>query len=72
MDDERTTLVFGPSAAEILQADFPGWLIWRDFTQAGGHGDWCAQPMNAAGEEPPLRHAAPEGLRALLETSDDQ
>ncbi|MFI6886731.1 hypothetical protein [Streptosporangium canum] len=69
MDDERTTL-FGPSAAEILQADFPGWLIWRDFMQGGNHGDWCARPINATSEDNTLRHADLEGLRKLVEAHD--
>ncbi|WP_436759036.1 hypothetical protein [Streptosporangium sp. V21-05] len=70
MDDERTTLMFGPSAAEILQAEFPEYLIWRDFTTEGGHSDWCARHTNAINAEKVLRHSAPEGLRKLLEAQN--
>lgn len=55
---------YGPSAAEILQAEYPGWLVWREIREGGGHGDWCAQPNPAA---PALRHADIEGLAELMD-----
>ncbi|MEU4703330.1 hypothetical protein [Nonomuraea dietziae] len=70
MDTESTTLAYGPSAAEVLQADFPGWIIWRDFTPESGHGDWRAQRVNATSDEAALRHADLDGLRTLLEQAD--
>lgn len=32
-----------PSEAEMLQAQFPEWIIWRDHDGSGCHGDWVAQ-----------------------------
>lgn len=38
-----------PSQAELLQADFPEWIIWRDIDGSGRHGDWGAQHATDAG-----------------------
>ncbi|MGW0451024.1 hypothetical protein ACWDWV_37235 [Streptosporangium sandarakinum] len=74
MDDERATLLFSPSAAEILQADFPGWLIWREFKPEGEHGDWCARrhTSSPSPDAVVLRHTDLEGLRELLENHEKQ
>lgn len=37
-----TVLGHWPSAAEMLQADYPDWVIWRD-VHRGRHGLWCAR-----------------------------
>ncbi|GHE32288.1 hypothetical protein GCM10017673_38970 [Streptosporangium violaceochromogenes] len=58
---------YGPSLAEILQSSHPGWLIWREMLEDGGHGDWCAQPAHATGDDTVLRHTTVEGLAELLE-----
>ncbi|MFF4985843.1 hypothetical protein ACFY19_01575 [Streptosporangium saharense] len=69
MNDRDLLSTFGPSAAEVLQAAHPEWLIWREIAD-GAHGDWCARPVETSGDEPLLRHDDLDGLRALLEAAD--
>jgi hypothetical protein len=69
----RSTRIVGPSVAEILQADYPGWTIWREINPTTHcHGDWCAEPTDMPGEEHRLRHADIDELRTLLEAADGQ
>jgi hypothetical protein len=64
-DNERSNSphLLGPSAVEVLQADYPEWTIYRDM-EGTSHGDWIAQ--NRDSSEQALRHATPEGLKKLL------
>lgn len=51
-----------PSASEILQANFPDWIIWRE-RDGGTHGLWQAQRADGS------RHVAAqttEELRVLM------
>ena len=58
-----------PSVAEEVQAIFLDWLIERDITEDGCHGDWIARHRD--NEERILRAPDIEALRELLKQADE-
>lgn len=54
-----------PSPAEILEADYPDWRIWRARDENGRHGDWIAE--HATDRDRVFRAPDIPGLRTLLE-----
>lgn len=58
----ETVLGHWPSASEMLQADYPDWIIYRDRNGAT-HGLWRAKRADGSGE---VAAATTEELRALL------
>lgn len=50
----------GPSAAEVLAAEFGGeWEIWREMRPDGRHGGWIARQLHAEDGTEPLELRAP-------------
>ncbi|MGA4995862.1 hypothetical protein [Nonomuraea bangladeshensis] len=65
-----------PSLSEEVQALFPDYVIEREVTAEGRHGDWTARPAaddldDAALQEKTLRASTVEALHELLETASN-
>ncbi|MEV5409491.1 hypothetical protein AB0K60_11730 [Thermopolyspora sp. NPDC052614] len=57
-----------PSPAEVLQAAYADWLIVRDVTPEGRHGDWIARHRDD--EERTVRAADIDTLGRLLKDAE--